>query len=73
MTKANRTPKRGWLAAEVRDEPEEDGERDAEDKTGHDRKVEGGVFAAVDDVAGQFSQAEREFVPKIKKGTDQDD
>jgi hypothetical protein len=56
----------------VRDEPEEKGERDTEEQTGDDGKVESGVFAAVNDVAGQFSQAEWQFVPKIKKGTDQD-
>lgn len=60
-----------WLAAEVRDEPEEDGERDADDKTAHDWKVESGVFAAVNNVAGQFSQAEWELVPEVEKDTDQ--
>lgn len=73
VTKAKRTPKKGWLATEVRDEPEEDGERDAEDQTSHDRKVERGVFAAVNDVAGKFSYAEGEFVPEIEKDTDQDE
>lgn len=65
--------KRGWLATEVRDEPQEKGERDAEKQTGDDWKVEGSVFGAVNNVAGQFPQAERESVPKIKKGADQDD
>ena len=55
----------------MRDEPEEERKHDADDKTGHDRKIERGVFAAVDDVAGQFSEAEGQFVPKIKKGTNQ--
>lgn len=57
----------------MRDEPEEQGKRDAEEQAGDDRKIESRVFAAVNDVAGQFSQAEREFVPKIKKGADQND
>ena len=64
-SKANR------LAAEVRDEPEEDGESDADDNTGDDRKVERGVLAAMHDVAGKFSEAEWQFVPKIKKDADQ--
>lgn len=65
--------KANGLAAEVRDEPEEDGEPDAEDKAGDDRKVESGVFAAVNDVAGQFSQPEWQLVSEIKKDTDQDE
>ena len=60
------------LAAEVGDEPEEERERNAEEKTGDDGKVKRGVFAAVHDVAGQFSQAEGQLVPKIKRDTNQD-
>lgn len=57
----------------MRDEPEEDGEHNADDETGHDGKVERSVFAAVDDVARQFSQAEWQLVPEIKKETHQDE
>lgn len=67
-----RTPKRR-LAAEVGDEPEEESKRDAYDEARDDRKVKRSVFAAVYDVARQFPQAEGEFVPKIEKGTNQDD
>jgi len=31
------------------------------------------VFAVVDDVAGQFSQAEGELVPKVKKSAEKDE
>ena len=30
------------------------------------------MFAVVDDVAGQFSQAEGELVPKVKKSAEKD-
>ena len=59
------------LAAEVRDEPQEEGERDAEEQTGDDWKVKSSMFAAVNDVAGRFSQAEGQLAPKIKKDTKQ--
>ena len=65
--------KANGLAAEVRDEPEEDGERGADDKAGDDRKVERGVFAAVNNVARKFPQAEWQLVSEIKKDTDQDE
>lgn len=61
------------LAAEAGDEPEEERERDAEEKTRNDGKVKGHVFAAVNDVAGQFSQAERQLVSEIEKHTNQDE
>src|SRR5262245_15153326 len=48
-------------ATELRNQPEEKGERDADHDCGSDRKIEGGVFAAVDDVAGKAAEAEREF------------
>lgn len=55
------------------DEPEEKRERDAEDKTGDDRKVKRRVFASVDDVAREFSQAEGQLVPEIEKGSEKDE
>ena len=57
-------------AAEMRDEPDEKGQRNAEKQTGNDGKVERGVFAAVNDVAGQFSQAEGEFVSEIENSSE---
>lgn len=63
----SRTPKSRQLTAEVRDQPEEKRQRDAEKKTSDDGKVKRGVFAAVHDVAGQFSQAEGQLVPEIEK------
>jgi hypothetical protein len=54
----------------VRDDPEEECEHDTYDKASNDGKVERGVFAAVNDVAGQFSQAEVEFTAKIEESTD---
>ena len=53
--------------------PEEERECGAEDKTGDDREVERGVFAAVDDIAGEFSQAEGEFPAKVKKSANKDE
>ena len=38
------------------EEPEDDGEDDADDEAGDDGEVEGGVFAAVDDVAGKAAE-----------------
>ena len=52
------------------DEPEENREHDADDKAGHDRKVEGAVFAAVHDVAGESSQPKGEFAPEVEKSAD---
>ncbi len=57
----------------MRNEPEEEREHDTYDKAGDDGKVERGVFAAVNDVAGQFSQAERKLVAKIQKSADQNE
>ena len=54
----------------MRNDPEEECEHDTYDKAGDDGKVERGVFAAVNDVAGQFSQAEGEFAAKIEESTD---
>jgi len=62
----------GQLAAEVREEPEEQGKCCAEDQAGDDREIEGGVFAAMDDVAGELSEAEREFATEIEESADGD-
>jgi len=52
--------------------PEEERERGAENKAGDDWEIEGGVFAAMDDVAGKFSKAEGEFAAEVKKNADKD-
>lgn len=70
---ALRTPKSRQLTTEVRDQPEEKGQRDAEKKTSDDRKVKRGVFATVHDVAGQFSLAEWELVAEIEKGAEKNE
>ena len=57
----------------MREEPEEQRECGAEEEAGDDGKVERGVFAAVDDVAGKFSQAERELCAKVKKSANKDE
>lgn len=54
----------------MREEPEEEGKCCAEDEAGDDREIEGGVFAAMDDVAGELSEAKREFAAEIEKSAD---
>ena len=60
------------LATEMREKPEEEGKCCAEDEAGDDREIEGGVFAAMDDVAGELSEAKREFATEIEESTDED-
>src|SRR6266852_2330555 len=55
------------------DEPEEEGEGEAEDEVGDDGEVERGVLAAVNDVAGKASQAERQFAAEEEKRTNEDE
>jgi hypothetical protein len=57
----------------VGEEPEEEGKCCAEDEAGDDGEIEGGVFAAMDDVAGELSKAERKFPAGIKKSADEDE
>ena len=54
----------------MREEPEEEREADAEEQAGDDREVESGVFAAMDDVAGEAAEAEGEFTAEVKKRAD---
>jgi hypothetical protein len=49
------------------EQPEEERKTEAEEEAGDDRKVEGGMFAAVDDVAGEAAEAQREFSAEVKK------
>ena len=55
-----------WLATEVGEEPEDQREAYAEDKASDDGKIKGGVFAAVDDVAGKAAESERQAPAKIE-------
>ena len=52
-------------AAEMGEEPEKQREKGAEEQAGSDGKVEGGVFATMDDVAGEFSKAKGELISKV--------
>jgi hypothetical protein len=54
----------------VIDQPEEEREGGAEEETRDDGEVEGGVFAAMDDVAGEAAEAEGEFASDVKKGAE---
>jgi len=60
------------LAAEVREEPEEERESGAEYETGNDWKIKGGVFAAMDDVARKAAEAEGQFATKVEKSAGED-
>jgi hypothetical protein len=51
----------------VVDEPEKQGEGGAEDETRDDGKIEGGVWSAMDDVSGEFAEAEWEPGGEIQK------
>jgi hypothetical protein len=53
---------------EVIDEPEEERETDAENEAGDDWEIEGRAFAAIDDVAREFSQAKWKSSPEIQDG-----
>jgi hypothetical protein len=57
----------------MREEPEEQRETGAEQEAGNDREIKRGVFAAMDDVAGEAAEAEREFSAEIKKSTQNDE
>ena len=61
------------LAPEMGKEPEEKRKSGTEDKTGDDGEIERGVFSAVDDVAGEFAESEREFGAEVKQSADDDE
>ena len=46
--------------------PEEEREAKAEDETGDDGEIESGVFAPMDDVAGEVAETPWEFSAEIK-------
>jgi len=54
------------------EQPEEERKTEAEEETGDDREVEGGVFAAMDDVAREAAEAQREFSAEVKQSADKD-
>ena len=54
------------------DEPEKEAQCNADNETGDDGKVERGVFAAMNDVAGQTTQAKREFATEKEKCTNEE-
>jgi hypothetical protein len=54
------------------EEPEEEGKRGAENEASNDGEIESGVFAAMDDVAGEFSEAEGEFGAEVEERADED-
>ncbi len=60
------------LAAEVRKEPEEERKHNTDEKASDDGKVKGGVFAAVDDVAGEATEAEGELGTEVENHSDRD-
>jgi hypothetical protein len=55
------------------DEPKEKAKTDAQYKTGDDRKVEGRMLAAMDDIAGETAETEREFATEIQECADEDE
>ena len=48
--------------------PEEEREAEAEDETGDDGEIESGVFASMDDVAGEASETERKSRAENEEG-----
>ena len=56
----------------MRNEPKKKTETGAKDEAGDDRKVEGGVFAAVDDVAREAAEAQGELAAEVKERAEED-
>jgi hypothetical protein len=54
-------------------EPEKKRKAEAEEEAGDDREIEGGVFAATDDVAGEAAEAEWKSCAEIKKCAEEDE
>jgi hypothetical protein len=53
--------------------PEKEREGGAEYEAGDDGKVESGVFAAMDDIARETAEAQREFSAEVKQSADKDE
>jgi hypothetical protein len=51
----------------VRKKPKKDRQNGAEKQASNDGKVEGSVFATMDDVAGKFSETKGELAAEIKE------
>jgi hypothetical protein len=52
----------------VREQPEKEREHNADKEARNNRKVERGVLAAVNNVAGKLSQSEREPGAEVEQG-----
>jgi hypothetical protein len=55
------------LTTKVVEEPDKEGQDDAENEAGDYGEVKGSVLTAMDDVARETAQAEREFTAKVEK------
>ncbi len=53
-------------------EPKEQRESGAEDETGNDGEIERSVLAAVDNVARQAAEAQRELAAEVKESAEND-
>jgi hypothetical protein len=53
--------------------PEQQSQSRAEKQARDDRKVERGVFAAMDDIAGEPAEAEREFSAEVQQRANDDE
>jgi len=67
----------GWLfelpsTAKLIDEPENQADDYADDEAGDDREIKRAVFAAIADVAGQTTEAERKFWSEVEERADED-
>ena len=61
-----------FLAAKVGEKPEKQGQSKTEKEAGHDWEIEGSVFAAMDDIAGESAETEGEFSAEIKECANKD-
>jgi hypothetical protein len=57
----------------VRQKPEQERKNGTKEEESNDRKIDSHVLAAVDDVSGESSEAEREFAAEIEEGTDEEE
>jgi len=60
----------GALPAKVGEEPEEEGEDDADKKAGGNGEVKGRVLAAMDDITREPAEAEGQLAAEIEKRTE---
>jgi hypothetical protein len=57
----------------VIDYPKNQAECDADEQAGNQWKIKSGVLAAVNDIAGEPAEAEREFAAERQEGADGDE